>query len=113
MSTQSESPTNRRVEISGERWVEVRRLTADDVRATRMEAHERGWDDAELDALFLIPLVIVESSFMRGEEVLKQLDEVDYVKVWAAAKGVGDPNPSSRSSAGTPQTNGKKRRSNG
>lgn len=90
--------TVKRIELSGERWVEVRRINAGDMRATRLAAHERGWEDETLDALFNLPRVIVAAS---GEINYEELTELDVLLIWAAAKGAGVPNPSAGSSSGT------------
>lgn len=99
----SEKPGTRRVELEAGGWALVRRINVGDIKAVRLQAHERGWEDSELDSLFLMPRVIVDWSLGDVTEAALDSDisELDYVRIWATAKGVDVPNQSSPSSAGS------------
>ena len=91
----------RRVELEDERWADVRRLTVSDISAAKIRAHDRGWDDADLDAIALLPSVITAcSDGAVTQEFVDSLTEKDYGTVWMAVKGADLPNPSAPSSAG-------------
>src|SRR3990167_10137612 len=96
MSDSNGSHPYPRVELEDGGWADVRRITPGDIRAARLNAHERGWEDPELDSLFLLPRVIKAWSHGDVTEALidEKLTEMDYLRIWAAAKGVSDPNPS-------------------
>lgn len=99
----SEVPTTR-VELENDRWVEVRRLSVGDIRQAKLNAHERGFEDADLDAIGLLPEVIMETSDgPTTQAFVDSLTETDYGKVWLRAKGAGDevPKASDASSTGT------------
>lgn len=93
----------KRVELDGGGWAMVRRITPGDIRAARVNAHERGWEDSELDSLFMLPRLIVEWSLgdVTQETVDEKINEMDYLRIWATAKGAAVPNPSSPSSGGS------------
>lgn len=94
------SPT-RRVELENERWVEVRRLNVGDITAAKLLAHDRGWEEADLDAIALLPRLITSCSDGEvNQEFINSLTEMDFGKVWVTAKGADLPNLSAPSSAG-------------
>lgn len=81
--------------------MEVRRVTVADISAAKVRSHERGWDDADLDAIGLLPSLITACSDGDvTQEFVDSLTETDYGNVWLRAKGVDLPNPSAPSSAG-------------
>lgn len=106
----------KRIELEDGRWADVRRLLVADISVAKIAAHERGWDDADLDAIGLLPRVIVACS--EGDvtqEFVGTLTEADFGKVWLGVKGVDLPNPSSPSSGGSTRRRGatSKDRTNG
>lgn len=97
----SEVPTTK-VELDNDRWVEVRRLSVGDIRTAKMAAHERGFEDADLDAIGLLPYVITATSDGPvTQEFVDSLTETDYGNVWLKAKGADSPNALEPSSTGT------------
>lgn len=97
----SEVPTNR-VELENERWVEVRRLNVGDIRAAKLDSHERGFEDADLDAIALLPRVIINTSDgATTQEFVDSLTESDYGAVWMRVKGIDSPNALEPSSTST------------
>jgi hypothetical protein len=97
----SEVPTTK-VELEHGRWVKVRRVSVGDIRQAKIESHERGFEDADLDAIGLLPNLIVETS--EGpvtQAFVDSLTETDYGNVWLKAKGAQIPNASEPSSTGT------------
>lgn len=97
-----DSAHTKRVELDDGRWADVRRITVGDIAAARTNKHDRGWDDDELDAIFLLPRVVVACS--EGdvtETFINGLSEKEYALVWVTAKGADVPNPSSPSSNGS------------
>jgi hypothetical protein len=105
----------KRVELEQDRWADVRRLTVADISKAKIAAHERGWDDADLDAIGLLPSVIVACSDGDvTQEFIDSLTETDFGKVWITVKGGDIPNQSSPSSDGTSRRRGStKGRTNG
>lgn len=119
MTTESEVPTTRRVELSDGNWIELRRKRiVADARHQRMRRHERGgFDDDTLDELSLIEARIEAWSFMDGvvpadmdlrTKVLDGLDEDDAIELVMANRGVENPkgsrSASGSSPTGTPQS---------
>jgi len=81
-----------------------------DISAAKIAAHERGWEDADLDAIGLLPSVI--SACSDGDvtqEFVNSLTETDFSKVWIAVKGADLPNPLAPSSDGGTQKGRAKR----
>lgn len=113
MDSNGGHPGMRRVELDDGQWVDVRRVTGAVLYDLRIKRHERGFEDEVLDALDALPKVIVGWSL--GPEVTSEraleLSEMDITRIWAAAKGVSLPNPSSPSSAGTERAKGSRRSS--
>lgn len=108
--------TTKRVDLEQDRWADVRRLTVADISAAKMRSHERGWDDADLDAIALLPSVIVAcSEGAVTQDFVDSLTETDFGKVWITVKGGDLPNPSSPSSDGSTRRRGaaSKDRTNG
>lgn len=107
--------TAKRVDLEYDRWADVRRLTVADIYKAKLDGHTRGWDDPDLDAIGLLPRVIVACS--EGDvtqEFIDSLTEMDFAKVWITVKGGDIPNPSSPSSDGTSRRRGTtKDRTNG
>ena len=119
MSTESESPTTRRVELSDGNWIELRRKrTVADARHQRMRRHERGdFDDDTLDELSLIEARVAAWSFMDGKvpsdmnlraQIIDGLEEEDAIALVLANRGVDENpfesrSPSDDSPTGTPQ----------
>jgi len=100
------SPT-KRVELEQDRWADVRRLTVADISKAKIAAHERGWDDADLDAIGLLPSVITACSDGDvSQEFVDSLTETDFGKVWITVKGGDLPNQSSPSSDGSTRRRG-------
>ena len=107
----SEVPTNR-VELENGRWCDVRRLSVGDIRSAKMLQHERGFEDADLDAIGLLPRLITNTS--EGPvtpEFVDSLTEADYGNVWMRAKGIDSPNALAPSSTGTSLTKARERKS--
>jgi hypothetical protein len=97
----SEVPTMQ-VELEHGRWVKVRRVSVGDIRAAKMAAHERGFEDRDLDAIGLLPDLIMETSDGPVTQAfVDSLTETDYGNVWLKAKGATLPNASEPSSTGT------------
>lgn len=97
----SEVPTTR-VELEHGRWVEVRRVSVGDIRKAKLDAHDRGFEDADLDAIALLPDLIKDTS--EGpvtQAFVDSLTETDYGNVWLKAKGATLPNELEPSSTGT------------
>lgn len=105
MSTKPEAPAPNPNIITledGERWVEVRRLSIGDIRTAKLAAHDRGWDDADLDAIGLFPDVIINTSAGPvTPEFVDSISETDFGKIWLKVKGIEIPNSSAASSTGT------------
>lgn len=115
MTTTPAVPDNA-VPLEDGRWCVVRRVNVGDIRFAKVSAHERGFQDPDLDAIDLLTRVIVETS--EGtvtQEFVDTISEDDYGKVWMKAKGVEVPNALAPSSTGTPAKakTGAKRRTNG
>lgn len=111
----SEVPTTR-VDLENERWVEVRRLSVGDIRAAKLASHDRGFEDADLDAIGLLPSVILNTSDgATTQEFVDSLTEKDYGDVWIRVKGIDSPNALEPSSISTRRTkaSGKSNRTNG
>lgn len=116
MATESAVPAIRRVELSDDRWVELRtkRLTAD-ARYQREQRHKRGgYDDDVLDELSLVEARVmawtltekVPADMELRRQILDALEEDDMLKLILANKGVEEnpkdsPAPSDDSSTGT------------
>lgn len=94
---------SKRVELETGGWAEVRRLTPGDVRFVRGIVRERGFEDAELDALALMPRVITSWSLgeITDDTIDNDLTEMDYLRIWAVAKGADIPSPLAGSSNGS------------
>ena len=116
MSDTAEVPSTKRVELSKDRWVELRtaKLVAD-VRYQREQRAARGeYDDSILDELSLVEARVVAWSFgekvpadmLLRREILDAVEEDDALKLILANKGVedspkGSNGRSSNSSTGT------------
>ncbi|MDP9192304.1 MAG: hypothetical protein M3P06_11455 [Acidobacteriota bacterium] len=107
----SEAPTTKKVELSNERWIELRTTKIlSDVRYQLEDRHKRGFADETLDELAAIEARIVGWNFTEAlpsdmklrRQILDGLSEDDGIKLVMANRGVEpDPKGNAKRSVGS------------